>query len=483
MYFPEYSSAFSESLADEPQIKDPGGDTLPLVDLGDRRFEQLAYRVLCAELGSSDTVLLMQGTGDGGRDVTVHSPDGALTRIVQCKLLTRRMDAGSLRRELMKLCLHGFGNPAVLGERTVSYELWCPPGLTGPAIDLVGRWPVSWRNSLLEETFEEVRETYASFGARSWSHVHDYCFNAFPSQLAPRIVDARDIATRVRAHTPVHRAFFSFNVVMEADEVTETLRKLLEDAGVRRLTDLDARHLVERMSEFDDTVRLATSSGFVMGVPPELVSKLKREEYGDFLKESIAAAPRVALVLIKACSRLAQEESAAFRRDSVTCHPSLPLTFMQTLTLAMLARMSGAADMGLGLAARMNIEPNAGLSLRDRLVAQGKATWDDCQECLAKYNPQQHSHGSDPEYRARIAHSVLAGAADYRSFAAELEVSVDAHLQDLTRRYERFMRLLPKEILAVSDSRTFLQSEYLMKRVVQTVDRLVELRGSEIVPE
>jgi hypothetical protein len=47
----------------------------------------------------------------------------------------------------------------------------------------------------------------------------------------------------------------------------------------------------------------------------------------------------------------------------------------------------------------------------------------------------------------------------------------------------RYMTLVPKSLLVVTDTVTIFESEWLMRRPAETVARLVELRGSPIIPK
>jgi hypothetical protein len=275
-FFSDYDDALDPAeVTDTTAIRplDPGADCLPLDHLDDRRFEVMAYRLKCAEHGERARVVLMQGVGERGRDVVVYVA-GRVSQIVQCKLLRERMTAPALRRELLKLALHALMEPSILDGGPVLYELWCPGGLTEPAGEIVGRWPLLWTEERLTEDAAEVLSEYAAFAPLTWEATKPFVLQDFPRVLRIESLGGAEVTARVRGCLPVYDAYFQGKLVMAKADVEQSIRSLLIEAGgFAHLSDKDARYVLDRIASFPPEQRLVFPTGYIMGVAPKLVSR------------------------------------------------------------------------------------------------------------------------------------------------------------------------------------------------------------------
>ncbi|WP_437574814.1 hypothetical protein [Sorangium sp. So ce887] len=247
-YFAGYNDALDPVEDREPKrLKpvDPGLDCLPFDHLEDRRFETLTYRLKLAEHASRARVFLMQGVGERGRDVVVYTPDGRLAEIVQCKRLRSRMTAPELRRELLKLAIHAFLEPEILGPGPVRYELWCPGGLAEPALDLIARWPTQWTEDKIGEDALKVLGEYTAFSGLSWESAKAYVVDEFSRVVTVTLQEGVDISVRARRETAVYQDYFQANIVLSANDTKETLRHNF-DAVDERLRRLEFLHACEK---------------------------------------------------------------------------------------------------------------------------------------------------------------------------------------------------------------------------------------------
>ncbi|MFN0248119.1 MAG: hypothetical protein ACKV2T_14610, partial [Kofleriaceae bacterium] len=116
-YFEKFVEAVSPTdlTSIENRAYATDGPALSFAHLGHRTFEVLVYRLLSRRAALTNSrVTLMQGVGDGGRDVICHNADGRLELIAQCKLLKERLTYPALVRELLKLSLHRYLEPDVI---------------------------------------------------------------------------------------------------------------------------------------------------------------------------------------------------------------------------------------------------------------------------------------------------------------------------------------------------------------------------------
>ena len=105
------------------------------------------------------------------------------------------------------------------------------------------------------------------------------------------------------------------------------------------------------------------------------------------------------------------------------------------------------------------------------------------QRCRDGYDPAKHAFGSDEEVRHRLALHALGGLGDRQEFEASLRTAILLQAGALEEAFTRYMTLVPKSLLVVTDTVTIFESDWLMQRQAETVARLVELRGSPILPE
>ena len=170
----------------------------------------LTCRLKKAKLsGAGDRVTLVKTAGDRGRDVLVYR-EGQLVELVQCKNQGKALSKPALMRELIKVALHGFKDPSLLGERDapqIRYEIWCSGDFSEPCATLVDKWPEGWLESDVRPLFNEVREVYAQLAKIKWSDVKEYLLDVFPKRLSLHKVNAIDLSIAV-VHQPTSMNIF-----------------------------------------------------------------------------------------------------------------------------------------------------------------------------------------------------------------------------------------------------------------------------------
>jgi len=110
-------------------------------------------------------------------------------------------------------------------------------------------------------------------------------------------------------------------------------------------------------------------------------------------------------------------------------------------------------------------------------------SWESFQKCLAAYDPLKHLPGSDAELRARIATFALDGIESRAHFEAVVRAGFEQHRKEIERAYAEWMVLVPNQIVLVADTLSIFESDWLLKRMQEGIERLTALRGSPIIPE
>jgi hypothetical protein len=480
----KYFSAYLEDdgtktveLEAPERTADPGGPVLPFDYLDSRSFEILACRLIAAE-DPADNPVLMQGTGERGRDVIVYR-NGTMRTIVQCKNYRDRLNAKQITRELLKLALHSYLEPTILPART-TYELWAPGGISENAEQLFADWPRTWSGPHLKDDTEHVIEKYAAFDDLEWNSVANFLHQEFPERVRPVRLTSIELSPRVRAKPEIYTSFFSGNVVMDSADVKKTIQELMVESGATALSDADVRRMIDRILSFGPDERLVFNATTLFGVSAELVAKFNRTEYVEFVEQAIGATFNIVNVLMKTYRRLELEQIADFRRISAECHPVLPTLVGHLLRHSMFSRLN-RVTMG-------NLTPKywteyQRASIDERLDVHTDKSFTDYVACIDGYNPTAHTQGSDEELRHRIGTRALAGAKTLEEFRAAIAPDREKHRALIELTHRNWMSQIPRQLLVVSDTVSIFQDRNLFLRMIEQTNRLTKLRGSEIVPE
>ncbi|GAB1782011.1 hypothetical protein [Priestia aryabhattai] len=157
----------------------------PYNDLTDREFEVLLYSIYKEEINSGeldgqfDSINLMQGIGERGRDCTLHYK-GDVVGAIQCKKYNNRVNKPELAREIIKFALH-----YILDKRLItnparfSYFFSVSNDFTEPALNLLNNFNsqicneadfISWTKEVIKGykafkniSFEVIREDLITF--------------------------------------------------------------------------------------------------------------------------------------------------------------------------------------------------------------------------------------------------------------------------------------------------------------------------------
>ncbi|KYF79580.1 hypothetical protein BE18_10510 [Sorangium cellulosum] len=475
-YFAGYDEALDPTGIAAPEGSKPldsGGDCLPFDHLDDRRFETLAYRLKCVEHGNQARVFLMQGVGERGRDVVVYTQEGHVLQIVQCKRLRDKLTAPQLIRELVKLALHAFSQPEILGNGPVAYEIWCPSGLSEPAMDVVARWPKLWTEREIVEEATGVLRKYAAFSAVTWDAAKEFVLNQFPRIVAVHERNGIDISAQARRDTSIHQAFFQATPVVSLSDLAK--------AGIVLLKDEDVKHIVDRISSFAPDKRLAFMSGTVMGVSAEMVSKLNQSEYRALVNAVIQGTFGIIFTMQNACARLAKEMAEEFRTTTQPRNDNLPSLLLQVLNISALSKINNL------MYKRLNFQPGfeayTELTLEQRFETHVTKLWDEHQADIAGYDPMKHAVGSGEELRHRLGRHLRGRFTDRQAFEDDIRACLRQHIREIDNVFRKFMSLVPDDLLVISDTVTIFDDKGLAQKSVEDTHLLTKLRGSHIIPE
>jgi hypothetical protein len=105
---------------------------------------------------------------------------------------------GRRSRELVKLALHNFKDPSIIGDNTVVYEVICPGGFTEPAATLLDTWPSKWLEPEIRATCEDTIAEFEGLAGLTWDLAKDSVLKEFPKKVKMRKSDGH-VLTRILA--------------------------------------------------------------------------------------------------------------------------------------------------------------------------------------------------------------------------------------------------------------------------------------------
>ena len=200
----------------------------------------MTYLLKRDEEPENAVITLVKASKDGGRDVVVHH-GGFLSKVVQCKNLGNKFPQTALLEELLKFVLHDY-RERYIPESGISYELWAPGGLTGPADTWLAEWPRSLTADELRTAFDNVLQANKMLRSLEWEEVSEYVIDTLTNRIRLSRHEAASLSRKVRSASDLYVQFFEVTLRASLDQVEEVLTPHFE-ASNRQLADLtDAVH-------------------------------------------------------------------------------------------------------------------------------------------------------------------------------------------------------------------------------------------------
>jgi hypothetical protein len=249
-----------------------------------------------------------------------------------------------------------------------------------------------------------------------------------------------------------------------------------------RFSDQDAIHVLDRIASFSPNQRLVGSNGYVMGVPIELVSRFRRGEYAEYARCAMQATFGITVVVQNACTRIATEFVEVLRKQITPQNRSLFSVVRRTMIMSMIAKLTNLPMRILG-DSQPDLAAYAKLLPEEKLERHVGETWSDLTRSRDGYDPALHPAASDEAMRHKIALHMLNGFATQEEFERTLREDVERFRQAIDSTMRSFMQLVPQEIMVIADTTTVFEKGTLFRRMVETTNELIRLRGSTIIPE
>lgn len=278
----------------KPHAIDCGSTNYPLSDLSDRDFEILSYLLVQEEIKASthdcveaDSIALMKGSSDQGRDCTLYNNNNPCG-LIQCKNYTRKLTKPALLKELTTFAMHAWVDDTLFpGEGCIYYSLHIASELTGPATELANQYRNLIQNEIKALTIEkyigQIAENYECFktitSKQDLSGIYDIL-----RRINLKYSDSTDISNRLNRHPHLANQFFRTQKIIDIESADNLMRKAMDDYGLRLLTDQDLSDIKNRIQHTKQDHR--TNFGFIdfFGYSHDFIKSISHEDFGTLLR-------------------------------------------------------------------------------------------------------------------------------------------------------------------------------------------------------
>jgi hypothetical protein len=216
----------------------------------------------------------------------------------------------------------------------------------------------------------------------------------------------------------------------------------------------------------------------VLGLSADLFGHLTDQEYTEIFTQVIGVTHGIAATLMRAAQRMIFDVARDFRESIRPTNAEITPLFAQGLNLDMVHRIYFLNQPDVTRPMQPNLVAYGKLSFREQLENNAVQAWEPLQKCLAGYDPSRHAPGSDEEFRNRIALTAIDGAPNREEFERRLLDAIDKYMPELQGRRDRFMSLLPVDLVAICDARGFWGNRELLMRMNDAMNRVSEVRKS-----
>lgn len=279
----------------KPPVMESFFQALPFNNLGDRDFELLVYSLIKAEIENrvftdAVKVSLMQGVGERGRDCVLYDANG-VCGIIQCKKYNNRISKTTILKELIKFALHVFKDPTLISnKKEINYYFYVSNDLSGPAIDLINEYKRIIINEIeegkIDKHIDEIVEEYENFRLERANTPYEEVKNILVG-FSVFSINAIDLTHRLYNQPHILQNFFNIQKVISIDSADKTMRSVLDDYGLKFLTDIDLKFIQERISESDPDHRVNFGIIDFYGYSPEFFKSLDPNELEKILGHAV----------------------------------------------------------------------------------------------------------------------------------------------------------------------------------------------------
>ncbi|CAA0191482.1 hypothetical protein [Acinetobacter baumannii] len=279
----------------KPAVLDSSFSILPFNQLGDREFEILVYSLVNEEIKKNlhphiTKIALMQGVGERGRDCTLYNSEG-ICGLIQCKKYNNRLSKPQILKELIKFALYAIQDNSILPDtNNFKYIFYVSNDYSGSCVDLI----FNYKNLILKEIInneiskfiDQIVEEFESFRTLRQSIPYDKVYEILKN-IDVSGVNGVELTNRIQSQPNILHSFFNIKVVVSLEDADKIFRNLLDDYGLRFLTDEDLIFIKERIDHTPTEHRLGFGFVDFYGFSTDFFNNLNNDEFGEILKAAV----------------------------------------------------------------------------------------------------------------------------------------------------------------------------------------------------
>lgn len=238
----------------------------PIEYLNSREFEMLLYFLYQKEINSGqfrdkyDSILLMKGTAERGRDIILQK-DGKNTAIIQCKRYVDLINKPQLIREILKFVLHYLQDQSLIYDPTFfTYYFVALKGFNDPTLELIQ----DFNNNILKEDklknyTERVLEDNESISFKTFEEIEKPLKDIL-SKIKIVPINGIDIDIKLKTSKEIISVFFEVEKVASQEMLDEIFKKYV---GFKNDEDLD--RLRKRLQDLPKEYRMSLGLFSIFG--------------------------------------------------------------------------------------------------------------------------------------------------------------------------------------------------------------------------
>lgn len=234
-----------------PEIKDEPNKPIPIGNqtfhyssiASDRRFEELIYSIYKQEIeynpqfrAEYDDIMLMQGTGEQGRDCVLYK-NNKIIGIIQCKKYNKRISMPDCVNEILKCILYSVADPAIITDiNNFNYYLVASNGFTSPAQECLDDFgSLAGKPEDIKQQCEAVKRNYKSLQAIDIPHsLNDILEKVKKIKITKIDQHGLDLNLSKSYNENIVQLFFSVRTVVDTgslDKFEQNLKDAIANIG------------------------------------------------------------------------------------------------------------------------------------------------------------------------------------------------------------------------------------------------------------
>lgn len=254
-------------------------DSYPYNDLTDRQFEFLLYEIFKSDINNSvysgifDTVNIMKGVGERGRDNTLHL-DGKNVGLIQCKKYQNLVTKPELAREVIKFIIHSIIDKSLVHDiNDFTYYFVVSKGFNEKALELLNDFNKIISETKLTNWIKEVLEENETFKVVKYDEISEEV-KSFLSLINVKKIIPTDLDSKLSLYPQIKTMFFEVEKVIDIKSFELLFSEMMTCYNINALNDDDLRELSKKLTAIPLEKRFNTGLFSIYGYNNEFVKQI-----------------------------------------------------------------------------------------------------------------------------------------------------------------------------------------------------------------